>query len=117
MGDVNDFSVDPPDAAGSMPTSRVLDILAGTAAGFEGGPVLRNVMELVPQAERITSWCAAQHAQHAQHEVCHCAAPCAPRNALNERAVGRGGGPRALHSRVPTCTHVCMQQRCMQRYV
>eukprot|EP00892_Ulva_mutabilis_P010898 jgi/Ulvmu1/8180/UM040_0077.1 len=56
VGDVNDFSADPPDAAGSQPTSRVLEILAGTAAGFEGGPVLRNVMEFVPQPDRITSW-------------------------------------------------------------
>ena len=58
MGDVNDFSADPPDAAGSTPTSRVLKILEGTVDGADGGPVLRNVMERVPQSERITSWCA-----------------------------------------------------------
>lgn len=77
MGDVNDFSADPPDAAGSEPTSRVLEILAGTAAGFEGGPVLRNVMEFVPQRDRITSWCRpaprAGRAPRTRH-LCACMA-------------------------------------------
>ena len=55
LGDINDFSIDPPDAASSDPTSMVLDMLAGTlpssvsVPGITATPRLYNVMEKMPQ--------------------------------------------------------------------
>lgn len=55
VGDINDFSVDPPDAADSEPTSVVLDMLTGTlpssvsVPGITTTPRLYNVMEKMPK--------------------------------------------------------------------
>lgn len=58
-GDINDYSAAVPDAVSSKPTSRVLQILTdGLPGGASGASAvrLRNVMALVPQAERYTGW-------------------------------------------------------------
>jgi hypothetical protein len=63
LGDINDFSVDPPDAASSKPISRVLQILTGTLPsavgrsipGLSSTPRLYNVMEKMPQASSHTN--------------------------------------------------------------
>lgn len=55
LGDINDFSVEPPDIASSKPKSFVLDMLTGTlpssvsVPGMTSTPRLYNVMEKIPQ--------------------------------------------------------------------
>jgi hypothetical protein len=58
LGDLNDFSLDPPDSASSKPISMVLQILTGTLppdvgrsiTGLSSTPRLYNVMEKMPRA-------------------------------------------------------------------
>jgi exonuclease III len=75
LGDLNDYSPDPLDAAGNVPKSRVLKILEGTVnpscgadskpmfgLGNDSGlgalrePRLRNIMQLIPKDARYTAW-------------------------------------------------------------
>lgn len=55
LGDLNDYSRDVPDAAGSVPTSDVLDVLRG-AATDDAGPQLLNAAQLLARSDRYTAW-------------------------------------------------------------